>query len=369
MRIVCLIDSLNSGGAQRQMCMLALLLKKHGWTVEVLTYFPHDFFAPLLQEAEVPYRIIPSKNKCDRIGAIRRAIRNNRPDFVIAFLNTPSLIAELAGLPKRNFKLIVSERTTTLHPGFIDTVFHNFHRLADAVVLNSHYQRRFLEKTAPYLKKKLKTIINCVDLNEFHPVNVEHRPNDPIHILIVANFSYKKNPLNFAKAIKIVRSERPEVKLLINWVGRKDNRPMKKKSYYEETVHYIREHSLQDIFKCDGPEEFLIPLYQGCTGFCLPSLLEGCPNVIAEAMACGKPILAGRICDNPFLVEDGRNGFLFDPRNPKDIAEKILHFSTLPEEQIIRMGRESRIKAEELLSPSLFVDRYIQLIRQLSLEK
>ena len=49
--------------------------------------------------------------------------------------------------------------------------------------------------------------------------------------------------------------------------------------------------------------------------FCLPSFKEGYPNVIVEAMSCELPVLCSKICENPVIVEDNINGFLFDPHN------------------------------------------------------
>jgi len=51
MKITCLIDGLVPGGAQRQLCMLAVLLKKRGMDVSMLTYHNHDFFLPMIREA------------------------------------------------------------------------------------------------------------------------------------------------------------------------------------------------------------------------------------------------------------------------------------------------------------------------------
>jgi hypothetical protein len=48
MRITCWIDYLVSGGAQRQLCTLAVLLKRQGHDVSMVTYHPDDFFLPML---------------------------------------------------------------------------------------------------------------------------------------------------------------------------------------------------------------------------------------------------------------------------------------------------------------------------------
>src|SRR5437870_166017 len=99
MRVTCLIDSLASGGAQRQMCMLAVLLKRHGIDVSVLTYHAYDFFRTKLDEAEIRCQCLPYGSRFQRIFGLRRALRDGSQDVVLAFLDACSLYAELAGLP------------------------------------------------------------------------------------------------------------------------------------------------------------------------------------------------------------------------------------------------------------------------------
>jgi glycosyltransferase involved in cell wall biosynthesis len=58
--------------------------------------------------------------------------------------------------------------------------------------------------------------------------------------------------------------------------------------------------------------------------FVLPSLSEGVPNVLLEAMAVGLPIIATSVGGVPELISDEENGFLVQPRSSKQLAEKIL---------------------------------------------
>lgn len=87
-----------------------------------------------------------------------------------------------------------------------------------------------------------------------------------------------------------------------------------------------------------------VPLYYGLAGaFVLASVSETWGMVINEAMAAGLPVLVSRRCGcAPDLVEEGGNGFTFDPYSTDELARLMLKISSLPEEQREAMGRRSR---------------------------
>lgn len=66
-----------------------------------------------------------------------------------------------------------------------------------------------------------------------------------------------------------------------------------------------------------------IPYWFGASDvFCLPSIREGCPTVILEALACGKPVVASKVGGIPELVND-KNGLLVEPKNPPALAAAL----------------------------------------------
>lgn len=66
------------------------------------------------------------------------------------------------------------------------------------------------------------------------------------------------------------------------------------------------------------------------------------PIFLTEAMTLEKPIVASRIGDIPFFIKDGQNGFLADPKDPEDFAQKIVNLLK-EKEKANEMGKKARI--------------------------
>ena len=97
-----------------------------------------------------------------------------------------------------------------------------------------------------------------------------------------------------------------------------------------------------------------------------PTLHEGLPNVICEALATGRPVLASDVCDNGLLVSDGERGFLFDPKNPASIGTSIERLIALDGHGWMRMAESARTYAKAVLSAERFVSAYEDLFLTLA---
>lgn len=354
-RILCFTDSLGAGGAQRQLVGLAVLLQRNGYQVKVCTYHNLDFYKSFLQENNIPNDLIPNANSSRRrIKAVSKYFNQENPDWVIAYQETPSLVACVAKLLGCKFRLIVSERNTTQCIGIKERIRFFLYHWADAIVPNSFAQEKFLTMHYPWMQKKLTTISNFVDLEHFN-FKIKDKRRVP-EIAVVASIWDAKNTLGYIDAIKLLADK--GYKLHTSWYGKNDSNI----DYYNLCTAKINNYSIQDYIALNEKTKQIKQVYQEADFFCLPSFYEGTPNVICEAMSCGRPIICSAVCDNPMYVEEGENGFLFDPMSPETIADAIERAITISNDEYFLLCKNSRKKSERLFSEMSFIQKYIKII-------
>ena len=354
-KVLLLIDSLGSGGAQRQLVGLAVLLKQRGYDVSVATYHDDKFYVDTLLDACVPYIYIKrAHNTKRRIWAMAGYIRKVRPEWVIAFLATPSIAASIAHIFNRSFRLIVSERNTTQTIGWNERIRFRLFRTADYVVSNAYAQTRFIEEHFPWLGEKALTIVNFVDTDYFHPV--ERTRREVPEIVVVASIWEPKNTLGLIRAVRLMKDD--GWRFHVSWYGKVGSGT----EYFHQCEQLICELGVEDCISLLEKTKQIRDKYRQADYFVLPSFHEGTPNVICEAMACGLPIACSDVCDNARYVHPGENGVLFDPRSAESIAEALQGLLGVSEDVWLKYRRRSRELAVEVFSKERFVESYIELI-------
>lgn len=351
-KVICLIESLGSGGAERQLTYLASQIKERGYNVEVWTYYPNDFYAPILEENGVTWKYVAdAQPPHKRIWVLKKELKKANPDVVIAYLDTCTTVLSIIKLLGAKFKLIVSERNTTQKLSVRERLKFFFYRWADAIVPNSYTQTEFIRKRYPNLSSKLHTITNFIDTDKFCPPKVKIK-RDKVRILTVARIVPQKNVLRLLEVVKRLKEEGYQFRY--DWFG-----TVTDKIYYQKCLDLIQAYNIADVFEFHKPSKNIVKEYQTSDVFCLPSLYEGFPNVICEAMSCGLPILCSNVCDNPMIVEEGVNGFLFDPKSMDDIIKKFecllsekkdfqKRFDSINRKKVLEIFRQERLSEDYL---------------------
>lgn len=94
--------------------------------------------------------------------------------------------------------------------------------------------------------------------------------------------------------------------------------------YYSRLQKLIRNSNLEENVTIPGPVplEQMLRLYSEASIVVMTSYQETAPLIIAEAMATGTPVIASRVSGIPFMVSEGNSGFLINPHDPREIADK-----------------------------------------------
>lgn len=357
-KILLITENLGSGGAERQICGLAAMLTKAGYPCRLITYVENQFYEPYLRQNGVDYRFVPELwNKKTRVFKVAKYVRQYKPDVVISFLPSVNLTMCLAKLFFKA-KLIVSERNNNICITLRDKIQFNLYRMADAVVPNSDSQGEFIRKNFPFLSEKVHPIINFVDVNRFTPAETPVR-NGTLRIVTVARYTQQKNVLKYLDAIRLIKESGLNVHF--DWYGDKKYNA----AYYAEVEKEYKLLNIADYLTLHDPSRKIEEEYRRADIFCLPSLYEGYPNVVVEAMSCGLPILCSNVYENPYIVEKGVNGFLFDPDDVEDIVSAIKKMIMLSQEKREEMGKRNRRLCLKRNTEDVFLKSYTELIDSL----
>lgn len=367
-RITCFTESLNGGGAEHQIVILAGLLKEEGYEVSLVTY------ASIPDHYETPQGV----NRID-IGATRAKsktlkafVKTLKCFHYFLWVKTDCVIsyrgyANLRVLPpmffrsRKKIKVICSDRNTSRGLTFKHKLLLNMlYRRADYIVPNSMTQTAFIAKHKPQLMPKLRTIHNYTDLQQFVQSDMP-ADHSVIKVAIFARYSAQKNPIGFAKAMSELkkRTARP---FEVHWYGTQKNEKGDYNHEYLTIKKTVEDLGIGDVLLlCPAVKDpaLLMGNYHAA---CLASLFEGFSNSIAEGICSGKPMLVSAVSDNSQMVHDGENGFLFDPKNTDSIVEAFMKFFGLTYDEMCRMGQHSREIAVDLFDKKHFIQQYVDLI-------
>lgn len=171
-----------------------------------------------------------------------------------------------------------------------------------------------------------------------------------IILLFVGRIMKEKGIDELLYAARAVHREYPNV--LFRLVGN-----------YEEDYKEIIEHDEKEgVVELIGYQKDIIPFYQEASAVLMPSYHEGMSNVILEASANGRPVLASLIpgCEEGF--DDGVTGFGFPPGNREALLAAVRRFIGLSCEERAQMGKNARIKMEQEFDRRCVVQAYMEEI-------
>jgi len=361
LKVLFLIDSLHSGGAQTQLSILSNYLHTNKQCeVEIITYVPGNHHAEITEGAGIKVTYFEKKSKFD-IGLLFRLVKyisENNFQIVCAFLFTPSFYALMAKLLMgKKIKVLVSERTFEGYLNTIAKLTRKLYPLADFITANSETQTNILRAKFPSLIKRIHFVKNGVDTNRFKQGSINYTP---LRVACIGRIEKLKNPICMIEAMHILKNNH-QIEIQVKWAGNV-HQGQEGQQFLKECNDLLLHYQLLQNWEWMGVVKQIPELLQQSEMLVHPSFGEGFPNTICEGLASGKVVFASSVYDHPLIIKEGYNGYLFNPNKPDELANKILEYLSLSETEKKNIQSRARTFAENEFSYSKMGDSFYQLI-------
>lgn len=199
-------------------------------------------------------------------------------------------------------------------------------------------------------------IPNGISLSMFDQMSTLYREENKNIIMWTGRMIEVKGLEYLIQAMKMVVNRYPNSYLMLIGDG-----PIKHKLIELATTLSLNENV---TFVGNVPNNSVPRYLHHADIFVLPSLSEGLPVSLLEAMAAGKPVIASNVGGISDLIKDGINGFLVESKDAEQIAKKINYLLEHPAERI-RMGLESKKLVEENFTWDKIAEKTIEIYRNI----
>ncbi len=370
-RILFVSTSTTVGGAEKTVFTLATLLEPNEFPVAaVVSLKPAGAYAQRLRAAGVKVRSLDMTGRpgLKQVRELAAIIDEEKPDIVHAVMYQAIQLCRLAkGRAKTRFRLIssprVSYRTRSRLTLCID---RRLKGADDLLIAECDSSRRFLTGRQGYAAERTRVIYNGVDVAHW-PRSPQDRKrlraeigaaDDEALIGSVGRLDVQKgHSILIEAAARLPKDARFKCVIL----GQGPRRPL--------LEALARRHRLEARVRLLGERDDLAAWLSAFDVFVLPSLWEGLPNALLEAMAFGLPVVASAVDGAAEAVQDGANGLLAKPGDPSALARRIGELLAKPDLRE-RLGAAARRAVGERFTLVRMMDAYQQAYRDVvSLEK
>jgi glycogen(starch) synthase len=213
---------------------------------------------------------------------------------------------------------------------------------ASRVIAVSDFTRRELRKYYNINENRIRIIHNGVDTRKFQPAVDKRRVKeelgfnpDDLAILSVGRLYARKGLFTLIECMPQVVKRFRNAKFVISGKGQNDE--------MRKLVAHAERLGVKDniIFTGYYPDKKLPKLYQAADVFAFSTFYEHHPFAILEALSTGLPVVTTNVGGIPETIESGKNGFLVEPFNTKQLTDRIVYLLEHPAEAE-EMGAKAR---------------------------
>ncbi len=352
-RLLYLVGQLGLGGMERQLFYLigSMDRRRYKPIVAVWGSSPDDHYAPLIRALEVP--VVTLGTKPTRLGkwqVLCSLVSDLQPEVIHSYSFYTNILAWWAARGTVAIPIGSVRGKFPLGSRDVGNVARRLcGRWPPGQVYNSFSaQQEAKQSTTIFRPRRIYVVTNGIDLDRFSP-----RPHPQYgYILAVGSLLPVKRWDRLLRAVAHLAGRGLELEVRHAGSG-----PLR-----EELEAMARGLHVEHLFRFMGNRHDIPDLLAGAAFLVHTAENEGCPNVIMEAMACGRAVVATGAGDAPYLIDDGKTGFVVPQKEETALAD---HIATLLNNRELcrRMGDAGRRKAEQALGLGRFRNQVFEAYR------
>ena len=185
-------------------------------------------------------------------------------------------------------------------------------RKSNRIVAVSQAVKRYAESLGVE-PRKVSVVPNSVDILKFRPVSRGDRRDGTVRVGFIGRLISNKGPQYLVDAAPRILRDFSNVQFTVAGNG-----PM-----LADLEHRVHQLGVENAFRFLGTVPSNAEFLRSCDIMVRPSLTDGMPITVLEAMACGIPTVASRVGGTSEILEDGDTGFLVEPRNVDELVSRI----------------------------------------------
>lgn len=288
-----------------------------------------------------------------------RLMKRLKPDVVLSYTIKPNLYGgmacQLCHVPQ--IANITGLGSAVENPGWLQKLTILLYKIGlrktHLVFFQNKANKEFCEKHE-MVKGTLQLLPGSGVNLEWHALQEYPLESEPVRFIFISRLLREKGIEEYLGAAERIKVEHHDIEFLILGVCEEK---------YEEQIKALQERG---IIIYHGPQKDVRPFIGKAWCTIHPSFYpEGMSNVLLESCAAGRPIITTNRPGCAEIVEDGKNGYIVEPRDIDDLVEKIKIFLALQYDQKKQMGLEGRKKVEKEFDRQIVIDHYLDAINQL----
>lgn len=342
-RVLHLLATMPVGGAENLVAAIVRRLNPARFVVRSATLGSAGLVGEELAAAGHPVRSLNLDLRRTPFFAIvsrvRRLLREERPDILHTHLYHPNLYGRLAALGLGLKGVVASVHNVYRKPKMHRRLW-NFllSRVTDRVVAVSREVMEDVRRFDGVPRSRLCLLPNGISLAALEVAETREQARERLAVSgfclgTVGRLAEQKGQAHLLEAMQAVLREMDEATLLVAGDGpaRQALEQQAQAAHLNGRVRFL------------GTRRDVALIYRALDVFVLPSLWEGLPLVLLEAMGAGLPVVATRVGGVPEVITQGENGLLVDPGDSRGLAQAILRLYREPalRSSLAAAGRET----------------------------